>query len=235
MVNNIEISGFKCCCIPYDKSDTIAFMIYPELELLSYKWLEKISEDFKVSVAVIYIPADDWNNVLTPWPEPPEVPSYPPFEGKGAEFLKVLNSQIVPAIEKACNAPAGVSRDLIGVSLSGLFTLWQWIQCDTFRSIASLSGSFWYEGFLPWFESKKIPAKSGKAFFLLGVDEPKSHIVAYRSVGINTETIVGILKKDGINVDFEWVEGNHFSRPLHRALQAFNSLYGNVSSNLNEL
>ncbi|MDE6638872.1 MAG: hypothetical protein K2K32_11640 [Muribaculaceae bacterium] len=41
--------------------------------------------------------------------------------------------------------------------MSGLFALWQWMVCDTFRNIASLSGSFWYEGFMEWMKSRTIP------------------------------------------------------------------------------
>lgn len=37
--------------------------------------------------------------------------------------------------------------EMAGVSLSGLFALWQWLMNDTFRNIISLSGSFWYAGF----------------------------------------------------------------------------------------
>lgn len=223
---DIAIQGYNCRCIPCEGSDTITLMIYPALEMLDYKWLEKVSADYGVAVGALFIPAEKWNDVLTPWAEPPEAPSYPPFAGKAPEFLKLLLSEILPAVKEACGASSNVNVDLIGVSLSGLFTLWQWIQNDTFRNIASLSGSFWYHGFAEWFESQKIPDKSGKAFFLLGEDEPKAHVVAYRSVGVNTETIVRLLKKAGIKTQFEWVPGNHFSRPLHRALQAFTNLYG---------
>lgn len=224
-VKNFEIEGFKCCCIPREGSDTLTFMIYPALEMLDYKWLEKVSADYGVAIACVFVPADKWNDVLTPWAEPPEAPTYPPFAGKAKEFLDLLLSKIVPAAEEACQTSANVNKDLIGVSLSGLFTLWQWIQDDTFRNIASLSGSFWYHGFIEWFESQQLPHKAGKAFFLLGVDEPKAHVVAYRSVGVDTEKIVSLLKEAGVDVEFEWVPGNHFSRPLHRALQAFDHLY----------
>lgn len=79
-------------------------------------------------------------------------------------------------------------------------------------------------GFIDWFSKQTIPHKQGKAFFLLGTEEPKSHIKAYRSVGVNTEKIVTDLKKAGIDTTFEWVPGNHFANPMERAERAFSHL-----------
>lgn len=226
MITKVNIKGFECHCADYSGSTTLAYLIYPGIEPFEDKWIEKMAGELKVSLAVVYIPAGDWNDVLTPWPEPPESKGFPPFGGKGQEFLNTLQNNIIPEIEKMINHVK--YRDLMGVSLSGLFTLWQWMKCDTFRSIASLSGSFWYEGFMEWFEGISVPAKTGKAYFLLGEEEPKAHIKAYQSVGINTEKVVDKLKESGIQVVFDWVPGNHFSRPVHRAEKALRALYSGM-------
>ena len=199
-------------------------MIYPEIVPFKHEWLAQTSERFGVPVVVIYIPADGWNNMLTPWPEPGETKDAEPFAGEGLKTLKLIQDEVISQAEAAMGIKEVEERDLIGVSLSGLFTFWQWMQCDTFTSIASISGSFWYPGFLEWFDKQPIPEKKGQAYFLLGDKEPKAWIKAYRSVGVNTEAIVARLKEDGINVNFEWVAGDHFADPAGRAIKAFEAL-----------
>lgn len=231
MVTKINIKGYVCHLAQNADSEIITYMLYPALEQLEDKWVDKMAIEHKINLAIVYVPAEDWNNVLTPWPEPPEAKGFDPFGGEALKFLDLLQTGIIPAVESKVKVNA---RDLVGVSLGGLFTLWQWMICDTFQNIASLSGSFWYNGFVDWFEAKipdlssmkkEKPESKGKAYFLLGEDEPKAHIQAYRSVGVNTLHIVEKLKEAGIAVTFEWVPGNHFSRPVHRAEKALANLY----------
>lgn len=226
MKESITVGVYKCDMVsavdaPFDYVD---YMIYPAVELLEQDWLQEMSRLAGAPLVVVYIPADLWNDSLTPWPEPGETHDARPFEGKASAFLKEFTESILPAVEKNMEWKSGIRRNLIGVSLSGLFTLWQWMQHATFESIACLSGSFWYAGFIEWFESLPVPKKSGKAFFLLGDKEPQSHIKAFRSVGDNTLKIVERLKENGIDTEFKWVDGNHFTDPLGRAKMAISKL-----------
>ena len=223
MTKQLDIEGLKCVCIPFGSSAKVVYMIYPGIEPFKIEWLHEMSSRYKMSVVMIYIPAEGWNDMLTPWPEPGETPDSPPFAGNALQTLNIIQKQVIPEAEKSLGLQSIEERDLIGVSLSGLFTLWQWTQCDTFKSIASLSGSYWYPGFMQWFE-KVVPNKSGKAYFLLGEKEPKAWIKAYRSVGENTEAIVKKLQTYGIPTTFQWVPGDHFADPLGRAEDAFKFL-----------
>lgn len=223
-MKEIKVKDLDCVAFGNLDSRKVVYLIYPALLPLSDVWLKKMSDTYRVSLVAIYIPADGWNDMLTPWPEEGETPKSPSFAGYAAETLRVIQEDVIPQTDKALGDVKIEERDLIGVSLSGLFTLWQWLRCDTFKSIASLSGSFWYPGFIEWFEKQSIPPKNGKAFFLLGVKEPKAWVKAYRSVGENTEMIVKRLKASGINTIFEWVPGDHTSNPLERAEEAFKAL-----------
>lgn len=225
MVQTINIEDLTCDLVKNPQSNSICYLIYPQIEGISNGVLETIATTYNVSVAMIYVPADEWNNYLTPWPEPGEAKNCEPFDGKGPLFLAILNNKIVPAVEKIIGIDKETQRDLIGVSLSGLFTFWQWLQSDMFRSIACLSGSFWYSGFMEWFQSRNIPKKVGMAYFLLGEEEPHARIKAYRSVGENTESIVARLKEADIKVRFDWVPGNHFVDALPRLKKALDALY----------
>ncbi len=108
--------------------------------------------------------------------------------------------------------------------MSGLFALWQWMVCDTFTNIASLSGSFWYEGFMNWLTARPIPHKTGRAFFLLGDQESHSKVKAFDSVGANTAEIVTLLERAGIDTTFRSVPGNHYSDPIPRLDLALSTL-----------
>lgn len=224
-MKTLNIEGYGCQVATQSQSSTICYMIYPALEPFEDKWLEKMAAELSVNLVMVYVPAEKWNDALTPWPEPGEAKGCPPFAGKAKDFLDILQHKIIPGVEEAYNINDITARDLLGVSLSGLFTFWQWMICDTFRNIASLSGSFWYLGFIEWFEKQNIPSKTGKAYFLLGEEEPHAHVKAFQSVGVNTLRIVDTLKEHGLNVTFEWVPGNHFSRPVHRAEKALSALY----------
>ena len=225
MIKNLNIGALKCECVRNDKSDVVTYMIYPAVVSFDQGWIERMSTEYGVSIVMVYVPSDDWNNFLTPWPEPGEEKGFPPFAGQASEFLKTIQEKVIPEADEVLGL-SQPQRDLIGVSLSGLFTLWEWMICDTFHNIGSLSGSFWYSGFIDWFKSQTVPPKKGKAFFLLGKEEPKANIKAYRSVGVNTEAVVERLKESGIMTIFDWVPGNHFANPVPRAELAFKSLYG---------
>ena len=217
MIQTLRIADLKCDVAAGKPSSPALYMIYPAIVPLPESWLEDVAQQYGVSVAAVYVPADEWNNYLTPWAEPGETPQSPPFGGKAMEFKKLLESRVIPEVEKSIGCTGAPERYLLGVSLSGLFTLWDWMQSDLFGSIACLSGSFWYEGFMDWFDSMPVPGNKGKAFFLLGVKEPKARIKAFRSVGENTLKIVGRLKESGVSVEFKWVPGDHLSGPLGRA------------------
>lgn len=227
-ISEVKIEGFKCEFVRNVTSEKVAYMIYPSVSGFSSDWLRQMAECHGVSIAMIYVPVDLWNDVLTPWAEPPEAKGFTPFAGDASQFYETLTSKIIPATDRELSLSTVSERDLIGVSLSGLFTLWQWLQHDLFKSIACLSGSFWYNGFIDWFDSQTIIQKTGKAYFLLGVDEPKAKIKAYHTVGVNTEAVVARLKTAGIDTRFDWVPGNHFSNPIPRAERAMDALFGDT-------
>lgn len=222
MALNIKIDNLQCLCSDYKCNSKIAYILYP-IEGFLDKWIDQAAKDYGTTIVVIT--GMDWQNVFSPWPAKGVPAGSPDFKGESGEFLDKLQQDVIPEIESKIGFHVTPERSLIGISMSGLFALWQWMLCDTFSNIASLSGSFWYEGFIDWFDKQQIYNKSGQAFFLLGTQEPKSVVKAFQSVGIATEAIVSRLKNDGINVRFMSVPGNHYSNPLPRLEAAFSALY----------
>ena len=203
----------------------ICYVLYP-LDVLG-GWIQDAARMFDVSV--VEITGMDWDNDLTPWPAQGEPPGSPDFKGNAAEFLSTLVGKVIPETERRLNITDKPERTLTGVSLSGLFTLWQWMSHDTFHNIISLSGSFWYDGFVEWVKSQPVPRKTGRAYFLLGDMEAKTHIKAFRPVQTDTVEIVGYLHDNGIDDCFELVPGNHYQYARQRLVRAFTRMFQNKS------
>ena len=215
----IEIGNLSCLCSSTVSKDKIAYILYP-MDMLA-DWIESAAR--KYGVTIVTVTGMDWQNVFSPWRAPGVPKGTEDFEGKSPEFLKLMQNKVLPQVERELEMSSAVERSLIGVSMSGLFALWQWMECDAFRNIASLSGSFWYEGFIGWMKSLTIPAKSGKGYFLLGDQEAKSKV--FGSVAVNTQEIITLLRDAGIDVVFQSVPGNHYSDPIPRLDKAFTALY----------
>lgn len=221
MIRKFETCGLQCLCSTIESSETIAYILYP-MDMLS-EWIAAASVRYGTNIAVIT--GMDWQNVFSPWAAPGVPKGTADFKGDSPKFLQQLRHDVIPLIERTLGIAEGAERSLVGISMSGLFALWQWMLCDTFRNIASLSGSFWYEGFMDWMKSRSIPEKSGKAYFLLGDQEAKSKVKAFNVVAENTQAIVSLLRASGINTEFQSVPGNHYTDPIPRLDKAFSSLY----------
>ena len=221
MKKRLNIEGLDCLCCVNENTQDIAYILYP-MDVLG-EWIETASQKYGVSIVVIT--GMDWDNVFSPWPAPGQPPGSPDFRGESKEFLEKLQKDVIPWIENQLGFTTQPLRTLVGVSMSGLFALWQWMLCHTFLNIASLSGSFWFPGFIEWMRQRVVPAKKGKGFFLLGKQESKSNVKAFDSVGKNTAEIISILEKAEIKVEFQSVPGNHYSDPLPRLDKAFSALF----------
>lgn len=221
MALEIEINNLHCHCASAGSNGKIAYILYP-IDILS-DWIEPAAEKYETDIAVI---TDmDWQNVFSPWPAKGVPHESPDFKGESPQFLKQLQDVVIPKIEKALGHTKAAERTLVGVSMSGLFALWQWMLCDTFVNIASLSGSFWYEGFVNWMKNRDIPKKTGRAYFLLGDSEAKSKIKAFKTVARDTQEIMSTLDTAGIRTEFQSVPGNHYSHPIERLDNALSALF----------
>lgn len=220
-IDKFDIGKLHIMCAVTPGAAEIAYILYPMDAL--HDWIGEASKRYGVSIVVIT--GFDWDDDLTPWPAPGVPKGSPDFKGLAPELLKSLTASITPAIEHRYAIANNVNRTLIGVSLSGLFTLWQWPQCGMFRNIATLSGSFWYEGFEQWVFQQSFTDKKGLCYMLLGADEPNSNIPIFRKVGVCTESIVGYMRRQGVDITYDIVPGNHFQFGLQRLNKAFEHIY----------
>lgn len=221
-IKKIPFGNLTCTCFSRPGSGRVAYVLYP-LEAMD-SWIAQASERYRSSIVVIS--GMDWDNDLTPWKAPGVPEGSPAFKGGAGEFFNRLTEIVIPSIEHSMDLDAAPERTLIGVSLSGLFALWQWPQSDFFRNIATLSGSFGYEDFVQWVSQQPFTDKTGLCFMLLGEAEPRSRNPIFATVGKCTGEIVDYLRRQGVRITYKTVEGNHYQYPLRRLDMALSHIYG---------
>lgn len=197
---------------PSPGSSRVAYLLVP-LEIGS-DGLGALAEKYSTNIVEIIV--RDWDDALTPWPAPGVFSGDREFAGDAASTLKTLRKSIIPKAEKIFGLTDDVYRQLVGVSLSGLFAVWAWMQGDDFKDIASISGSFWYDNFTNWLATDGKRSKDGFAYLSLGDKEGQTRIGRYKSVVAETARVESILKDDGAEVMFESTQGTHFAPMLPR-------------------
>ncbi len=84
-------------------------------------WIEPASEKYNVTIVVVT--GMDWESVFSPWQAKGVPAGSADFKGKSPEFLKLLQQELIPAVETKLGVGSEVERTLVGVSMSGLFAL----------------------------------------------------------------------------------------------------------------
>ena len=166
--------------------------------------------------ALIGVSGADWNDDFTPWPTPSVFRGRADFGGDADAFLKRLTEDILPEAEAALPV-APKRRMLAGYSLAGLFAMYA-AGMGAFDEAASVSGSMWYESFLPWLE--KAPAAPRRAYFSVGEREKEGRNHAFRTIEDCTRRAAEILHARGAQTIFERNPGGHFDDPTGRMARA---------------
>ena len=201
------------------ESDDVCYVLQPErMKEAEMDWLEELVQ--KYSVNIVAISGMKWNDALTPWKAPALNPKEEDFKGKAKDFLSSLLGDICVNTEQSLrlNHP---KRYIIGVSLAGLFAVWASTKTNKFECVASISGSFWYDGFVEWFKEQELLAE--RYFLSLGDKEVKAKNERLASVGSCTESILQIIQDKSKEVTFISDEGNHFEFFKERIEKAISS------------
>lgn len=173
---------------------------------------------------IVVITGVDWDNDLTPWTAKGVGKGDADFRGEASRLLERLRGEVMPSMERTLGTPQPVERTLAGVSLSGLFAVWAWTQGNDFDNIASISGSFWYDGFTEWLGRQDLTEKTGCAYFSLGDKEGKAGNPRFNTVQEDTRIVVEIMQNNGIKATFEPTAGTHFAPMSPRIERMFAGL-----------
>uniref|UniRef100_A0A7U4DJI6 Esterase n=1 Tax=Geobacillus sp. (strain Y4.1MC1) TaxID=581103 RepID=A0A7U4DJI6_GEOS0 len=94
----------------------------------------------------------------TPWHAKALSDKYADFGGQGSDYLSFLVEKLKPYIDRKYKTDGRRQQTgIIGASLGGLISIYAaYLYPNVFGKIGSISGSFWYEGFIGFMQSKNI-------------------------------------------------------------------------------
>lgn len=172
---------------------------------------DKTVEDF----ALAAIGDLNWDDDMSPWPIPSLFKGDTPCTGGADKYLAKLTGEILPALRRSFSVEPRYLA-LVGYSLAGLFAVYAMYHITVFSRIASVSGSFWYPGFLDYVRQNKMTRAPERLYFSLGDKEARSKNKILQSVEENTRWLQKWYEDNGIAAIFELNPGNHFQGAVER-------------------
>ncbi len=151
----------------------------------------------------------NWDHDMTPWYMGPISKHDTSCTGGADDYLELLLGEILPEAEKVLPGPPAW-RGIAGYSLAGLFAVYSLYKTDVFSRAASMSGSFWFEGFPEFVRSHEMKRKSDCMYFSLGDKESSTDNPILNVVQHNTGEIESLCRANGIHTAFVLNSGNHY-------------------------
>ena len=207
--------------VSFDSSSIIYILLPHRLPAEELTAIEELSTRFETNI--VAISEMDWNNEMTPWKAPAVKEGE--FGGRASQFLDRLKGDIFFNLESSLQI-RNPKRYLIGLSLAGLFSVWAGIMKPLFEGVASISGSFWYDGFAEWI-LKQEELQCVRFYISMGEKEKETKVKRFASIEEDTMKVVETLMLKGAEVAFEVTEGGHNSPVLPRIEKSVVSLFGN--------
>ena len=162
--------------------------------------------------ALLSIPVD-WSHDLSPWRAERVFHAGEDFTGGAEAFLQRLLGAILPDAEAAIPWPVR-QRGIAGYSLAGLFALWAAMQTDSFSLCASMSGSLWFDGFMPWAMAQ--PCHAERVYLSVGDREARTRNLRMAPVEACTREMAAGLAAARVNTAFVLERGGHFDNVPER-------------------
>ena len=207
--------------VTFDSSSIIYILLPHKLPAEDTSALQELSTRFETNI--VAISEMDWNDDMTPWKAPAVKEGE--FGGRGGQFLDRLRGDIFFNLESSLQI-RNPKRYLVGLSLSGLFAVWAGILQPLFEGVASISGSFWYDGFAEWL-LKQETLKCVRFYVSMGEKEKETKVKRFANIEEDTTKVVEALMIKGADVAFEVTEGGHNSPVVPRIEKSVVSLLEN--------
>lgn len=204
-----------------DSSNIIYLLLPQRLQEDELILLEELSVRFGSNI--VSISGMEWNSDLTPWKAPAVKEGE--FAGQASQFLERLKDDLFFNLENSLQIRKP-KRYLMGLSLAGMFAVWCALRKSLFEGVASISGSFWYDGFTQWLE-KQDELKCVHFYISLGEKENETKVKRFANIEEDTMLVVETLMAKGAEVTFEMTEGGHNSPIIPRIEKSLSSLLGN--------
>lgn len=175
---------------------------------------------------IVVIEIEDWDNDMTPWPAPGLYAGDPTFEGHASVTHARIVDELLPHLQRT----QGIDTSRLGIagySLGGLFSLYSFLNDERFATVASMSGSLWYEGWLDYLGSlaKTHRDLAGDfAYLSIGDREKYAKEKILHGVEDNTVKTAEILRSWGMEVEYQLNPGNHFQNAGTRVADGLSAI-----------
>ncbi|WP_077616688.1 alpha/beta hydrolase [Caenibacillus caldisaponilyticus] len=135
----------------------------------------------------------------TPWPAKALSDKFGDFGGLGFRYLSFLVEDLKPYIDSEFKTDSRRQQTgMIGASLGGLISMYAaYLYPDVFGKIGSISGSFWYEGFIDFMQAKTV-ATGLKIYMDVGRIEGIGKRTIQKDMVSKTKEAYTILKNNGL-------------------------------------
>ncbi len=180
-----------------------------------------------LNIILVALEGADWDCDLSPWPAKRAFRSGNDFSGGADAYLRELTEKILPTVEKSFGMLPSI-RMLLGYSLAGLFSLYALYGTALFDSVASVSGSLWYDGFLEFLKANQPVRQPKRVYFSLGDRESEVKNPRLATVELSTRKAKQLLQSMGSKTVFELNSGNHFADVPERIAKAIRWLCAEV-------
>jgi len=139
----------------------------------------------------------------TPWTAPrlSDQRSVSDFGGQGDKYLSFIVEQCKPYIDKTFRTDAKAEvTGLLGKSLGGLISMYGAYQHpETFGRIGSISGSYWYEGFMKFIVSQTVERYGNRRIYMdVGSREGEGKQTVQREMVTRTQQVYAHLQAVGL-------------------------------------
>ncbi|MFA1014486.1 alpha/beta hydrolase-fold protein [Dubosiella newyorkensis] len=161
----------------------------------------------------------NWDQDLSPWPSKSIIYPNDDFAGKANQFLKTIETKIKDWVDSLLPVEAG-PWIIAGYSMGGLFAMYCPYRSSLFTNVCCVSGSVWYPGFESFATTETMIKKPKSVYFSLGRKEIQERNPYLQTTGKIMESLEEDYKKKGIKTTMVWNNGNHFTDPVGRMVDA---------------
>jgi predicted alpha/beta superfamily hydrolase len=171
---------------------------------LLYKQLAAVTELMAggklAQIIFVGIAAEQRLDDYTPWPAAALAAGYRDFGGKGDQYLAFVVNEVKPYIDRKYRTSTSPEHTgIIGASLGGLISLYAlYLYPDIFGKFGSISGSFWYEGFIEFMKENRLLNKKSRIYMDVGSREGAGKNNIQREMLIRTGEVYNQLLEQGL-------------------------------------
>lgn len=151
---------------------------------------------------IIYVGVTTSNRNLeyTPWPAERLVSYRPGFGGQSAAYIEDLAERIKPFIDSRYRTiPDAGHTGTVGASFGGLVSMHAAVlRPDVFGLIGSLSGSYWFEGYLDFLRRRDQAPPIHKLYMYVGEAEGIYKDTVQKDMVANTRSVFELMRDRGL-------------------------------------